>query len=219
VATAEVIHDPSTSAITEAAIPLLVRNVPGSTQGYEISSEAQTPVFFAPGSGFGLGVTVHLAGSIWRDLFRETVSGFYTSVAKNYMSWFIDVTERKSSVAWDRLNLELMRAASLQPNWDGEGAEPIPPNAVTTASILLSIAKNSTEQLAGGSTPSLPSLFPSVDGGITLKWIRGTKELKCTVFGNTVEVVRWRSLDAYESEGLWEVPVQEVGEHVEWLLR
>lgn len=69
------------------------------------------------------------------------------------------------------------------------------------------------------STETSPSLYPSVEGGITLKWIHRGKELQCTAFGDTVEVIRWKSSDAYDSDGLWDMKVEQTREHFEWLLR
>ena len=66
---------------------------------------------------------------------------------------------------------------------------------------------------------TVPIVMPAIDGGVILKWVQGGRELKCIVRGDIVEVVRWRSLDGYESDGFWEIPVPRVAEHFEWLLQ
>jgi hypothetical protein len=111
-----------------------------------------------------------------------------------------------------------MRIASLEGNWDDEGAEPVPQKAARDASILLFLARAAAEQSPIARCP-LPTIVPAVDGGVTLKWVQGNRELKCIVRSDNVEVVRWRSLDRYESDGFWELPVQRVAEHFEWLLQ
>jgi hypothetical protein len=111
-----------------------------------------------------------------------------------------------------------MRIASLDQNWDGEGAEPVPPRAAINTAVLLSLARAAVEQSAINDCP-VPIVIPAVDGGVTLKWVQGDRELKCTVRGDIVEVVRWRSPNAYESDGYWEIPVQLVAEHFRWLIQ
>jgi hypothetical protein len=234
VATAEVVSNAATVAITNAAVPLTSKMIQGSTQVFEVSTNSQrssSPIFYAPSSGFGVltDYSEQSSGTIfyglsarsgqpadysyWNDLFRGTVSGVYIFVPKTEATY-----PRKVSLAWDRLSLELMRVASLGPNWDGEGAEPVTPKSVSTFAVLLALARNAAQQSMNLECP-IPTLFPSIDGGMILKWVRGPKELKCTVLDQAVEVIRWKSPDSYESDGLWEVPVQGVSEHFEWLLR
>lgn len=64
-----------------------------------------------------------------------------------------------------------------------------------------------------------PSLYPTVDGGVTLEWIYRGRELKCTAKGETIEVIRWQSTESYESDGLWDISVEQTREHFEWLMR
>lgn len=201
-ATAEIVRDAST-ATTSTVVPLLSGYIPGSTQEYGITTSSQqspAPVFFAPHHG-------HALATYWGSLLLGSVHAFYSFVPST-----------SNSVAWERLSLELMRIASLEPNWDGEEADAVSLVAVNNAALLLSNAK----MLIAHSTiieDTVPALIPSVDGGVILKWLRGNKELKCTIFGERVEVVRWRSLDRYESDGFWEVAVPQVSEHFEWLLQ
>jgi hypothetical protein len=65
----------------------------------------------------------------------------------------------------------------------------------------------------------IPGLYPTVEGGVTLKWIHRGKELQCTAQGDIVEVIRWKSTDAYDSDGLWDLNVEQIREHIEWLMR
>ena len=66
---------------------------------------------------------------------------------------------------------------------------------------------------------SVPGLYPTVEGGVTLKWIHRGKELQCTALGSSIEVIRWKSSDAYDSDGLWDLNVEQTREHFEWLMR
>jgi hypothetical protein len=73
--------------------------------------------------------------------------------------------------------------------------------------------------LAKTNTWSVPGLYPTVEGGVTLKWILRGKELQCTALGDTVEVIRWGSVDSYDSDDLWDLKVDQTREHFEWLMR
>jgi len=121
-------------------------------------------------------------------------------------------------VEWERLDFELMRLGNLGPNWDGEGAEAVSPVSVHTVRILLRLAREASARVPFAQY-SLPSLFASIEGGICLKWDVGQRELKCVAVGETVEVIRWRSRDRFESDGFWELSAPKVAEHFEWLLR
>ena len=206
-ATAEIIRDSS------RAVPLYGDAIQGSIQDFvgvrAGSGKSPAPVFYVPEREPGA------AESIWGILVNGTVRA---------RGWFETIVAPKvghqtsRTFPWDRLNLELMRIASLKPNWDGEGAEPVPQQATTNAAVLLFMARAAIDQ-----SPivqcTLPTIIPAVDGGVTLKWVQGNRELKCIVRGDIVEVVRWRSLDRYESDGYWEIPVPRVVEHFEWLLQ
>ena len=92
-----------------------------------------------------------------------------------------------------------------------------PEQEPSTATELIRDAWNAI--LARISTESVPGLYPTVEGGVTLKWIHRGKELQCTALGDTVEVIRWKSADSYDSDGLWDLNVEETREHFEWLMR
>ena len=206
-ATAEIIKDSTKS------VPLYGDAIQGSIQDYigvhACSWKSHAPVFYIPEKEPGA------TESIWGILAYGTVRArrrFETIVAPKAGY------QTSRTFPWDRLNLELMRIASLKPNWDGEGAEPVPQQATTNAAILLFMARAARDQSTIAQC-TFPILIPAIDGGVTLKWVQGIRELKCTVRADVVEVVRWRSLDGYESDGFWEIPVQRVAEHFEWLLQ
>jgi hypothetical protein len=201
-ATAELISDVPQAA-TKNVVPMTGGSARGATQDYVITTNSQrypVAIFFAP-----LGDRGDLNKN-WGDLLQATVRALYIPV----------VEAGRSSVEWDRLTLELMRISSLRDNWDGEGAEAIPLGAVSSAQILLQLARGAAGRLPGC---PLPALFPSTEGGIIFKWFCGQKELKCLAMADVVEVLRWRSPEQFESEGLWEIPAQKASEHFEWLLR
>jgi hypothetical protein len=204
-ATAELTGNPLTM-ITRTATPLA---------GNEITvgpSKFRNPVFFAPHSG------VSEENAYWGILMGQTARVLYTFATWGEHPSVFRSAGGVSAFEWERLSLELMRIANLESNWDGEGGEAVQQSTVTTTTILLTIAKSVMERFAD-SPSTVPALFPTVEGGAALNWIRGQKELKCTVFGDIVEVVRWRSPDRFESDGLWEIPVPRVREHFEWLFQ
>ena len=86
-----------------------------------------------------------------------------------------------------------------------------------TATGLIGDARDSI--LARKCAVSAPGIYPTVEGGVTLKWIHREKELECTVLGDAVEAVRWESADSYSSDGLWDLKVEQTREHFEWLMR
>jgi hypothetical protein len=206
VATAEIIRDSS------RAVPLCGDAIQGSIHyvgAHAGSWQSHAPVFYIPEKEAGAGE------SIWEILVygaAHTRRRFETKVAPKAGY------QTAGPFQWDRLNLELMRIASLEPNWDGEGAKPVPQQAATNATVLLFLAKTATERSTIVQC-TVPDIFPDVEGGVILKWVQGNKELKCIVRGDIVEVVRWRSKDGYESDGFWEIPAQCVTEHFEWLLQ
>jgi hypothetical protein len=187
----------------------------GSTQSFGVAAESQrypVPVFFAPPAE---GTEIN---PYWGSLLLGTVRAFYTFVAGGLTPAQIGPAAAIKDLSWDRLKLELMRIASFEGNWDGEGAEAIPQEAIKAATVLLSLAQAAMERSAVEQGP-LPTLIPAVEGGIIFKWACGKRELKCTILDNIVEVIRWRSPERYESDGLWEIPALGVAEHFEWLLQ
>jgi len=212
VATAEIVRDASATVMDRAAL-ISGEGIQGSTQQYVItpnSLHSPTPVFIAPQGD--------APATYWGILLRGAVRSFFALIAGQDPSALASSAAERNAFAWERLSLELMRLSSLRPNWDGEGAEQIPQAAIKNATDLLFLARSAMSQ---ATTPrcAMPLMIPAVDGGVVFKWIREPKELKCTVRSDFVEVVRWKSPDAYDSDGYWEVPVQRVAEHFKWLLR
>ena len=213
-ATAELFGDVPL-AITSTVGPPIGASIPGSTQTYEMtlpSANTRTSVFFPPQPKNGE-LTAY-----WGNQLKGAVRWFRAVVSGETHSAILNSNISNSSFAWDRLSIELMRIASLGPNWDGEGAEAVPQSAVVTTAELLFLARTVSRRPTVAQS-SFPTLMPAVDGGVTFKWTRAGKELKCTVLDGTVEVVRWKSPDGYESDGMWEIPVSKVAEHFEWLVQ
>jgi hypothetical protein len=213
VATAEILRDTSTTVMENAA-PILGDAIQGSTLEYEAapnSLRSPAPIFFAPQQH-------DVLTTYWGVLIRGVVRSFFALVGGQSVAASASSAIAKNVFAWERLSLELMRFSSLRPNWDGEGAEEIPQMAIKNAADLLSLANSAASQVTSPQCP-MPSIIPAVDGAVIFKWIREPRELKCTVRADIVEVVRWKSSDTYESDGYWEVPVQQVAEHFKWLLR
>jgi hypothetical protein len=212
-ATAEIFRDVSMAA-TANAVPMVGDAIQGSTQEYGVtrgSQQAPAPIFFAPPHQGKL-------ATYWGSMLHGVVRTFYAFVPGGNPISPACALGSRSFFAWDRLSLDLMRIASLERNWDGEGAEPVPRDATTNAVVLLFLARAAMEQSKTAHCP-VPIVIPAVDGGVILKWVQGGRELKCTVRGDIIEVVRWRSPNGYESDGFWEIPVDRVVEHFEWLLQ
>ena len=209
-ATAEILRD--TSLVK--AVPLVATAIQGSTL-FPQKSNVETPTLFveptAPEGSSGL-------YSAWECVKAGPATSAFAMASHERHTSKWPSTLCEDALRWDRARLELMRIASLVPNWDGEGADPVSPNAIKQAGILLQSAKNAVESAELIDCP-LPTIYASLDGGVTLKWTRAGKELKCTVYSDQVEVIRWRSPEAYESDGYWEIPVTKIGEHFDWLLR
>jgi hypothetical protein len=103
----------------------------------------------------------------------------------------------------------------LKNNWDGEGAQVVSQPTINTA---LQVIEHIAIVLERKRTSVLPKVRASADGSIVFKWIFGNKELVITVIGTNLEVQRWEPLDAFQSQGLWEHPIDAAAEHVEWVL-
>jgi hypothetical protein len=212
-ATAEIIGNLSMAA-TDNAVPIVGDAIQGSIQEFHVTATSQhspSPVFYAPQHQGKL-------TTYWDSMLRGVVRSFYAIVSRDNAGSLTSMVCGTDSFAWDRLSLELMRIASLGTNWDGEGAEAVPPKAARNTGVLLFLARAAMEQSTIAQC-TVPIVMPAIDGGVILKWVQGGRELKCIVRGDIVEVVRWRSLDGYESDGFWEIPVPRVAEHFEWLLQ
>lgn len=113
------------------------------------------------------------------------------------------------------LRRKILGFKSLAQNWDGEGADPISALTVTTALRTIEQIEVVLSRKNASSSPSVRA-FP--DGSIFFKWVFGNKELALTVYQSAIQVQRWEPIEAVHSLGLWEVPVDEIAEHVEWVL-
>jgi len=121
----------------------------------------------------------------------------------------------RTFTAVSSLRRKIVDFAQLTPNWDGEGAEPVERETIITG---LQLIEHIAIVLERKNTNSVPSVRAFPDGSIFFKWIRGQKELAITVQGRNVEVQRWEPLDAFQSQGLWQISVDATSEHVEWVL-
>jgi len=113
------------------------------------------------------------------------------------------------------LRQRLAGFTKLEENWDAEGGQAISAETITTAERLL---EHIELILSRKNILSSPSVRPSPDGSVTFKWIQGQKELDLMVTGQAVEAQRWHPLESYESEGLWEISVDDTPEQIEWVL-
>jgi hypothetical protein len=131
---------------------------------------------------------------------------------------FVDelgLNERQTAAISSDLRSRVMGFSMLVPNWDGEGAEPI---SLETISTALHVIEHIAILLQRKNTSSKPSVRPFPDGSIFLKWIQGQKELAITVRGREIEGQHWEPLDSFQSQGLWEISVGDIPEHIEWVL-
>jgi hypothetical protein len=113
------------------------------------------------------------------------------------------------------LRRKIASFAQLGPNWDGENAEPISAESVDTAEHVVERIAIVLERRTAYAHPSVRA-FP--DGSIFFKWIQGQKELAITVLGQAIEAQRWQPLQAFCSQGLWQISLDEISEQVEWVL-
>jgi hypothetical protein len=127
----------------------------------------------------------------------------------------VSIVKRPSAATLAGLRRKIASLAHLGANWDGEGGEAPSPDTVGTAEQV-------TERIAiileRRDTSAEPSVLPFPDGSIFFKLIQGQKELAITILGRTIEAQRWQPLDAFRSEGLWDISVDDIGEHIEWVL-
>jgi hypothetical protein len=113
------------------------------------------------------------------------------------------------------LHAKAAALAQLKKNWDGEDAEPVSTETLATTTRVL---EHIFLMLSRKNSLSSPSIRPFPDGSVFFKWVQGQRELTMTVRGQSVDVQRWEPLDSYESQGLWEISVDDTPEHIEWVL-
>jgi hypothetical protein len=137
-----------------------------------------------------------------------------TSTASQvFGNWTRDTSRTMANLS--DLRRRVSEFSQLPRNWDREGAEPV---SYETAATALQILERIAIVLERKNTSSFPSVRAFPDGSVFFKWIRGQKELAITVEGTNIEVQRWEPLDAFQSQGLWEISVDATAEHVEWVL-
>jgi hypothetical protein len=113
------------------------------------------------------------------------------------------------------LRAKVAALAQLKKNWDGEDGEPVSAETLATTTKVL---EHISLVLSRKNILSSPSIRPFPDGSVFFKWVQGQRELTITIHGQNVDVQRWEPLDSYESQGLWEVSVDDTPEHIEWVL-
>lgn len=127
----------------------------------------------------------------------------------------ISAAETRTTVIIGDLRRKILGFAAFVRNWDGEAAEAISITSITTSLRLLD---HIGIVLSRRNVSSSPSVQPHPDGSIFFKWIQGQKELAITVLDKHLEAQRWHPLDAYRSDGLWEISVDDAAEFIEWVL-
>jgi hypothetical protein len=156
----------------------------------------------------GYQLTEERGGLIRAIVYQPTSAGSLV-----FGGWSQEASRTNTSIA--DLRRKVSGFAQLPRNWDGEGAEPV---SGETVAATLQILERIAIVLERKNTSSLPSVRPFPDGSVFFKWICGQKELTLTVDGQSIEVQRWEPLNAFQSQGLWEISVDATTEHVEWVL-
>jgi len=96
------------------------------------------------------------------------------------------------------VNEELDRLASLQANWDAEGAEPIDPQIIEAARQL---AEELPENLVG-----LPAVVPMAAGNLQFEWNDGPRSLELEIESPaTIHYLKWHPEEGTEEEGFFDI--------------
>src|SRR5208337_2036958 len=171
-------------------------------------SNVLTTVVLKPGSGTAPEIYPH------RDLSRSVIYQCYAQAYKCAVE-DLDVPQLRTAEAVSDLRRKVGGFATLAADWDREGAEPV---SVETIDTSLQVIEHIAIVLERKNTVSTPSVRPFPDGSVFFKWIHGQKELAITVEGRRVEAQRWEPLNAFHSQGLWEISADGTSEHVDWVL-
>lgn len=115
------------------------------------------------------------------------------------------------------LQLELDHIVRLFSGSPERGSANLDEETIKTCKGLIRIL--SSYLMKKETTNPRPFFVPSPDGTVLFKWLRSERELSVTIEQSILQVQRWAPLAAYESEGYWEVSLDEVGEHFDWLTR
>lgn len=155
-------------------------------------------------------------GSTPRSIFpRAVVYQPYNRRTESPVLDELSIATQRTTVMLSDLRRKISDFGLLKANWDGEDAQPITPETLATA---LQVLERLALVLERKNIASRPSARPFPDGSVFLKWIQGQKELAITVQDRTVEAQHWQPLDAFRSEGLWQISIDDVPEHIDWVL-
>lgn len=115
-------------------------------------------------------------------------------------------------VALVRRILELER---LQADWDGYGSPPVGrETASRTIGLIRQIAELGVENLTA------PFVGPVADGGITLEWKAGSRQMSIVVLPEgSIEYLKWESSEQFEEGELSLRSPGRLRELVSWLTR
>lgn len=174
---------------------------------YEQSYTSTNPAFEYPPLLAGCSIPSH--NVMKAIVYQPLSSAGLAALDKMYMA------ERRTAATLSDLRRKVATFAHLGANWDGEGAEAPSPQTVASGEQVIERIAIILERR---DTSAEPSVLPFPDGSIFFKLIQGQKELAITVLGRTVEAQRWHPLDAFHSQGLWQIQVDDVREHIEWVL-
>ncbi len=125
------------------------------------------------------------------------------------------IADRRTNETLSELRRTVAGFAQLGPNWDGEHAESVSAETLATAERVV---EHIAIVLERKSTSARPSVRAFPDGSIFFKWIQGQKELAITILDRTIEAQRWQPLEAFRSQGLWQISLDDISEQVEWVL-
>lgn len=93
---------------------------------------------------------------------------------------------------------ELDRLASLEANWDAEGAEPIDPQVIQAARQL---AEDLPENLVGP-----PAVVPMATGNLQFEWNDGPRSLELEIESpTTIHYLKWHPEENIEEEGFFDI--------------
>jgi hypothetical protein len=169
-----------------------------------------TAVYVAPQHGtLSPFITRRGAGGLIRSVVYQP-----TSATPVLLEEFV-YSALRSNANTSALRRKVSGFSHLPHNWDGEGAEPTSEDTINTS---MRVVEQIAVVLERKNTSSLPSVRPFPDGSVFFRLICGQKELAITVENRNVEVQRWQPLDAFQSQGLWEISVDAIPEHVDWAL-
>ncbi len=95
------------------------------------------------------------------------------------------------------INQQLDRLASLQANWDGEGAEPIDPQ-------IIQVARQLAEGLPGNLVGP-PAVVPMAAGNLQFEWNDGARSLELEIEFPTIHYLKWHPEESIEEEGFFAI--------------